>query len=74
MSKKTNKILDNLSQIFEKKNLKPEDKISSLEQFDSIIILQIINMCNMIYKKKIDGLQVSKCKKIIDIINLIEKK
>lgn len=74
MSKKTNKILNNLSQIFEKKNLKPEDKISSLEQFDSIIILQIINMCNMIYKKKIDGLQVSKCKKIIDIINLIEKK
>lgn len=73
MSKKTNKILDNLSQIFEKKKLKPEDKISSLEQFDSIIILQIINMCNMIYKKKIDGLQVSKCKKIIDIINLIEK-
>ena len=74
MPKKISKILDNLSEIFEKKNLKSEDKISSLKQFDSIIILQIINMSNMVYKKQIDGLQVSKCKKIIDIINLIEKK
>ena len=74
MNKKMNKILDNLSVILEKKNLKLEDKISSLKQFDSIIILQIINMSNMVYKKQIDGLQVSKCKKIIDIINLIEKK
>lgn len=74
INKKMNKILDNLSVILEKKNLKLEDKISSLKQFDSIIILQIINMSNMVYKKQIDGLQVSKCKKIIDIINLIEKK
>ena len=74
MPKKVNKILDKLSEILEEKNLKPEDKISSLKQFDSIIILQIINMSNMVYKKQIDGLQLSKCKKIIDIINLIEKK
>lgn len=74
MPKKTNRILNDLSLILEKKNLKPEDKISSLKQFDSIIILQIINMSNMTYKKQIDGLQVSKCKTIIDIINLIEKK
>ena len=74
MPKKINKILDKLSEILEEKNLKPEDKISSLKQFDSIIILQIINMSNMVYKKQIDGLQLSKCKKIIDIINLIEKK
>ena len=35
---------------------------------------QIINMCNMVFKKKIDGLEISKSKKILDIINLIEKK
>jgi len=74
MSQKSQKILNDLSKILEKKNLKPTDNISSLKEFDSIIILQIINMSNMIYKKKIDGLQISKSKKISDIINLIEKK
>ena len=74
MPKKINKILDELSKILEKKNLKPSDNISDLKQFDSIIILQIINMSNMVYKKKIDGLQISKSKKILDIISLIEKK
>ncbi len=74
MSKISNKILKDLSEILEKKNLKASDNISELKQFDSIIILQIINMCNMKYKKKIDGLKISKSKKILDIINLIEKK
>ena len=74
MPKKVNKILDKLSEILEEKNLKPEDKISSLKQFDSIMILQIINLSKMVYEKQIDGLQLLKCKKIIDIINLIEKK
>jgi acyl carrier protein len=74
MFKKSQKILNDLSKIVEKKNLKTTDSISSLKEFDSIIILQIINMCNMTYKKKIDGLQISKSKKISDIINLIEKK
>lgn len=74
MSKNSKKILNDLSKIFEKKNIKSTDNISSLKEFDSIIILQIINMSNVNYKKKIDGLQISKCKKISDIINLIEKK
>ena len=74
MSKISNKILNDLSEILEKKNLKTSDNISELKQFDSIIILQIINVCNMKYKKKIDGLKISNCKKILDIINLIEKK
>tara|TARA_X000000950_G_C13895404_1_gene652588 strand:- start:2227 stop:2451 length:225 start_codon:yes stop_codon:yes gene_type:complete len=74
MSKISNKILKDLSEILEKKNLKTSDNISELKQFDSIIILQIINVCNMKYKKKIDGLKISNCKKILDIINLIEKK
>ena len=74
MSQKSQKILNDLSKILEKKNLKPTDNISSLKEFDSIIILQIINMSNVTYKKKIDGLQISKSKKISDIINLIEKK
>ena len=50
MSKNSIKILNQLSIILEKKNLKPSDNISSLKQFDSIIILQIINMSNMILK------------------------
>ena len=74
MPKKANKILEELSKILEKKNLKPSDNISDLKQFDSIIILQIINMSKMVYKKKIDGRQISKSKKILDIISLIEKK
>lgn len=74
MSKNSKKILNDLSKIFEKKNIKSTDNISSLKELDSIIILQIINMSNVNYKKKIDGLQISKCKKISDIINLIEKK
>ncbi len=74
MPKNSKQILNHLSKIFEKKNLEVNDNISELKLFDSIIILQIINMCNLNYKKKIDGLQISKCKKIIDIINLIEKK
>ena len=49
MSKNSIKILNQLSIILEKKNLKPSDNISSLKQFDSIIILQIINMSNMIF-------------------------
>lgn len=74
MSKNTKKILNELSKILEKNNLKPTEKISDLKQFDSILILQIINMSNISFKKKIDGLQITKCKKISDIINLIEKK
>ena len=74
MPKTTNKILKDLSKILEKKNLKLTDNVSDLKQFDSIIILQIINLCNMSYQKKIDGLQLSKCKKILDIVNIIEKK
>lgn len=74
MSKNTKKIIRDLSAILEKKNLKPTDTVSSLKQFDSIIILQIINLGSMTYKKKIDGLQIAKSKRIIDIINLIEKK
>ncbi len=74
MPKNSDKILKDLSKILEKKNLKLTDNISDLKEFDSIIILQIINMSSMNYKKKIDGLKISKSKKIIDIINLIEKK
>ena len=48
MPKKAKKILDELSKILEKKNLKPSDNISDLKQFDSIIILQIINMSKMV--------------------------
>ena len=73
MSKNSNIILKDLAKILEKKNLKLTDNISDLKEFDSIIILQIINLSSIKYKKKIDGLKISKSKKILDIVNLIEK-
>ena len=71
MPKKINKILDELSLIFEKKNLKPKDKISNLEQFDSIIILQIMNLAKTKHKKNISGTEIYKCRTISEIINII---
>ena len=65
------KIITDLCEIFEKKNLKETDRTSDLDQFDSLIILQIMNLAKIKYKKKIDGRQVAKCKKVSDIINLI---
>jgi acyl carrier protein len=67
------KILKDLSLIFEKKNLKLEDKTSNLDQFDSIIILQIMNLAKIAYKKNISGLKLTDCKKILDIVKLIKE-
>ena len=66
------KILKDLSIILEKKNLKETDKTSELKYFDSVIILQIMNLAKTNYGKQIDGPKVEKCKKISDIINLID--
>ena len=65
------KILKDLNNIFEKKNLKETYKTSELDQFDSLIILQIMNLAKTKYKKQIDGRKVATCKKISDIVNLI---
>ena len=64
------KILKDLQLIFEKK-VKETDKTSELENYDSITILQIINLAKTKYKKNIDGLTVVKCKKILDIVKLL---
>lgn len=69
-SKKKNKILKDLADIFESK-IKETDKISKLPNFDSIIILQIINLAKTNYKKNIDGQKISNCKIISEIIDLI---
>ena len=63
------KILKDLQLIFEKK-VKETDKTSELENYDSITILQIMNLAKTKYKKNIDGLTVVKCKKILDIVKL----
>ena len=65
------KIITDLCEIFDRKSLKLADKTSDLDQFDSLIILQIMNLAKTKYKKQIDGRHVAKCKKISDIINLI---
>tara|TARA_Y100000389_G_C17297706_1_gene431331 strand:- start:474 stop:686 length:213 start_codon:yes stop_codon:yes gene_type:complete len=67
---KKNEILKYLSDIFETK-VKDTDKISKLPNFDSIIILQIMNLAKTIYKKNIDGQRIASCKKISEIIDLI---
>ena len=64
------KILKDLQSIFGKK-VKETDKTDELENFDSIIILQIMNLAKTEYKKNVNGLAIVKCKKIIDIIKLL---
>ena len=64
------KILKKLHVIFEKK-VKETDKTNELDNFDSITILQIMNLAKTDYKKNIDGLTIAKCKTITDIINLL---
>jgi acyl carrier protein len=70
MNKVNSKILKELATIFEKKNIKEIDKTSDLENFDSLIILQIMNLAKIRYKKQIDGRKIANCKKISDIIAL----
>jgi len=64
------KILKKLHVIFEKK-VKETDKTNELDNFDSITILQIMNLAKTDYKKNIDGLTIAKCKTISNIINLL---
>lgn len=71
MDKDNKKILKELSNIFEKKNIKEIDKTSDLEHFDSLVILQIMNLAKTKYNKQIDGRKIANCKKISDIISLI---
>lgn len=66
------KILNDLGKILEKKNLKESDKISALKVYDSIIILQIINLAKINYKKEVDGLKLAQAKTILDIIKLFD--
>jgi acyl carrier protein len=70
MNKVNDKILKQLANIFEKKNIKEIDKTSDLENFDSLVILQIMNLAKIRYKKQIDGRKIANCKKISDIIDL----
>ena len=71
MNKVNSKILKELATILEKKNIKEIDKTSDLENFDSLIILQIMNLAKTRYNKQIDGRKIANCKKISDIIALI---
>jgi hypothetical protein len=66
------KILSDLGKILEKKNLKESDKTSSLKVYDSIIILQIINLAKINYNKEVDGLKLAQAKTIADIIKLLD--
>ena len=66
------KILSDLRKILEKKNLNESDKTSSLKVYDSIIILQIINLAKINYNKEVDGLKLAQAKTIADIIKLLD--
>ena len=68
--KNRNEVLKNLCNIFEI-NVNETDSINKIQNFDSIIFLQIMNLAKTNYKKNIDGQKISKCKKVSDIINLI---
>ena len=66
------KIIFDLKKILKKKNLKETDKTSDLEIFDSIIVLQIINLAKVTYKKEVDPIKITKAKKVSDIIKLLD--
>lgn len=70
MNKINEKILKELANIFEKKKIKGDDKTADLENFDSLIILQIMNLAKIKYKKQIEGRKIANCEKISDIIAL----
>ena len=70
MKKTKNKILNKLEIIFEKK-VKLNDQTSKLDNFDSITILQIMNLAKTNYNKNVDGLTIAKCKTISEIIDII---
>ena len=67
---KRKKIVKDLSEIFES-NLIETMSIDKLDNFDSIIILQIMNLARLNYKKKIDGKTISRCSKISEIVDLL---
>lgn len=67
---KRKKILKDLCKIFEN-NFKETASINELDNFDSIIILQIMNLARLNYKKKIDGKKISKCNRISEIVDLL---
>lgn len=70
INKKKNELLKKLSIIFDEK-IKITSKIVELQNFDSIVILQIIGLAKTKYKKNIDGQKISSCKTISEIINLL---
>ena len=65
------KIILDLKKILNKKNLKETDKISDLEIFDSIIVLQIINLAKIKYKKEVDAIKITKAERVSDIIKIL---
>jgi len=65
------KIIFDLEKILKKKNLKETDKISDLEIFDSIIVLQIINLAKIKYKKEVDAIKITKAERVSDIIKIL---
>lgn len=67
---KRKKIVKDLSEIFEN-NLKETMSIDKLDNFNSLIILQIMNLAKLNYKKKIDGKTISQCSKISEIVDLL---
>ena len=72
---KLNSIETKLSEIKKvlnvKKTISLDTELASLEQWDSMGGLSIIAFANAKYKKIISGDDLFKCKKVQDIINLL---
>ena len=71
MKNKKKILLIDLKKILENNKINEVFLIKNLNLFDSIMILQIINLAKTKYNKNINGLSISKCKKISEIIDLI---
>ena len=68
--RKKKELLQKLSLIFEKR-VKETDKVNKLQNFDSLIVLLIINLAKTKYKKNINSEKILSCKTISEIIDLI---
>lgn len=67
------KILQDISKALNlKKKITNETKLSTLSEWDSLGTLSIIGLADSKYKKTINGDDLSNCKTIADIVNLLK--
>ena len=65
------KFLESLSEVFERDDIKPDDKFRDYEEWDSMAYLSLIAMIDENYDIVIPGEEFANINKIIEIYNYI---